>query len=71
MDGKVSVDFFIQLLLRHLHYDECYMDSLAIAYAKNNMVYFASITVDPKRDSIKALQAYSSNIVYLHPSGCF
>jgi protein SCO1/2 len=35
------------------------MDSLAQAWAKNKMVYFASITVDPERDSAKALMAYT------------
>jgi protein SCO1 len=35
------------------------MDSLAQAWAKNKMVYFASITVDPERDSVKALKAYT------------
>jgi protein SCO1/2 len=35
------------------------VDSLAQAWAKNKMVYFASITVDPERDSVKALKAYT------------
>ena len=35
------------------------IDSLVINYAKNKMVYFASITVDPARDSVKALNAYA------------
>lgn len=35
------------------------IDSLVINYAKNKMVYFASITVDPARDSVKALKAYA------------
>ncbi|MGZ3750775.1 MAG: SCO family protein [Mucilaginibacter sp.] len=35
------------------------MDSLAQAWAKNKMVYFASITVDPERDSAEALKAYA------------
>jgi protein SCO1/2 len=35
------------------------MDSLAQAWAKNKMVYFASITVDPQRDSVNVLKAYT------------
>lgn len=35
------------------------VDSLAQAWAKNKMVYFASVTVDPERDSIKALRSYT------------
>lgn len=35
------------------------MDSLAENYATNKMVYFASITVDPARDSVKVLNEYS------------
>ncbi|WP_454801653.1 SCO family protein [Mucilaginibacter phyllosphaerae] len=33
---------------------------LAYAYRKNPMVYFTSITVDPKRDTPEALKKYSS-----------
>jgi protein SCO1/2 len=36
------------------------MDSLAQAWAKNKMVHFASITVDPARDSVQAIKAYST-----------
>lgn len=36
------------------------MDSLAQAWAKNKMVHFVSITVDPARDSVQALKAYST-----------
>jgi protein SCO1 len=35
------------------------MDSLSKAWAKNKMVYFASITVDPDRDSAGVLKAYA------------
>lgn len=35
------------------------MDSLAKAWAKNKMVRFASITVDPERDSQNVLKEYS------------
>ncbi|MDB5022762.1 MAG: hypothetical protein JWP78_517 [Mucilaginibacter sp.] len=34
------------------------VDSLVQAWAKNKMVYFASVTVDPARDSVKALKTY-------------
>jgi protein SCO1/2 len=37
------------------------MDSLAQGWAKNTMVRFVSITVDPDRDSIAAIKAYSKN----------
>lgn len=39
------------------------VDSLAQAWAKNKMVYFASITVDPERDSVKALNNYAKKFV--------
>jgi len=35
------------------------MDSLSRAWAKNKMVYFASITVDPDRDTASVLKEYS------------
>jgi len=35
------------------------MDSLSRAWAKNKMVYFASITVDPDRDTAPVLKEYS------------
>ena len=41
------------------------MDSLAQAWAKNKMVYFASITVDPERDSVNALKTYTKKFVSL------
>jgi protein SCO1/2 len=42
------------------------ISKLAAGYAKNNMIYFASITVDPQRDSIGALKVYADkyNSVY-------
>jgi protein SCO1 len=36
------------------------LSQLAAIYAKNKMVYFASITVDPARDSVKALKKYAA-----------
>jgi protein SCO1/2 len=60
MDGKIFVvDFFYTHCPDVCNTMNGYMDSLAIAYAKNNLVYFASITVDPKRDSAKALNNYN------------
>jgi len=41
------------------------VDSLAQAWAKNKMVYFASVTVDPERDSIKALRSYTKKFASL------
>ncbi|MDB5155943.1 MAG: electron transport protein SCO1/SenC [Mucilaginibacter sp.] len=35
------------------------VNALLSDYAKNNMVYFASITVDPQRDSVSVLHKYS------------
>jgi protein SCO1 len=35
------------------------IDSLVVNYSKNKMVYFASVTVDPVRDSVKALSTYA------------
>jgi len=35
------------------------MDSLAVAWAKNKMVSYISITVDPNRDSADALKSYA------------
>ncbi|MFI5159978.1 MAG: SCO family protein [Sphingobacteriales bacterium] len=60
MDDKIFVvDFFYTHCPDVCSTINGYMDSLAIGYAKNNLVYFASITVDPKRDSAKALNNYS------------
>jgi protein SCO1/2 len=41
------------------------MDSLAQAWTKNKMVYFASITVDPERDSVTALKTYTKKFISL------
>ena len=38
------------------------MDSLAKAWAKNKMVRFASITVDPERDSVKCIEGIFKEI---------
>lgn len=48
-----------------------YADSLARNYANNNMVYFASITVDPKNDSSKALKSYSQKFADHGPKWLF
>jgi protein SCO1/2 len=37
------------------------VSQLASNYAKNKMVYFASVTVDPKRDSTGVLKKYADN----------
>ena len=72
MDGKIFVvDFFYTHCLDVCSTMNGYMDSLAVAYAKNNLVYFASITVDPKRDSAKALNAYSKQYSIHAPKRMF
>lgn len=38
------------------------INQLAANYADNKMVYFVSISVDPERDSVKALKIYANNI---------
>jgi protein SCO1/2 len=38
------------------------VDSLAVAYAKNKMVNFVSITVDPNRDSVGELKSYTDKL---------
>ena len=38
------------------------IDSLAANYAKNKMVYFVSITVDPTRDSEAVLKSYADKL---------
>lgn len=38
------------------------VDSLSANYAKNKMVYFATITVDPARDSVAALKSYAEKL---------
>jgi len=35
------------------------VDSLAVTYAKNKMVYFVSVTVDPQRDQGNVLKSYA------------
>src|ERR1700733_15958094 len=39
-----------------------HLNEVAAAYAKNKMVYFVSITVDPARDSVGALKKYAENL---------
>jgi protein SCO1 len=72
MDGKIFVvDFFYTHCPDICSTMNGYMDSLAIGYAKNNLVYFASITVDPKRDSTKVLNAYSKQYSIHAPKWLF
>jgi protein SCO1/2 len=59
-DGKIFVaNFFYTHCPTVCNEMNANMDSLAQAWAKNSMVYFASITVDPERDSVKALNSYA------------
>jgi protein SCO1/2 len=58
-DNKIFVaDFFYTHCPTVCNEMNANMDSLAQAWVKNKMVYFASITVDPQRDSVKTLKAY-------------
>jgi len=47
------------------------LSQLAASYAKNKMVYFASITVDPARDSVKALKNYAMGFKPAPPKWLF
>jgi protein SCO1/2 len=47
------------------------VDSLVQNYAKNKMVYFASITVDPDHDSVKALNSYAKKYGSPYPKWLF
>ena len=69
-DGKtVSANFFHdKVFVAAFFYSHCptlcntingYIDSLDRNYAKSKMVYFLSITIDPKRDSVGALRNYA------------
>lgn len=59
-DGKIFIaNFFYTHCPTVCNAMNANMDSLAQAWAKNSMVYFASITVDPERDSVKALNNYA------------
>ena len=59
-DGKIFIaDFFYTHCPSICTTMNANMDSLAQAWAKNKMVYFASITVDPDRDSVPALRGYA------------
>ncbi|HWD86477.1 MAG TPA: SCO family protein [Mucilaginibacter sp.] len=48
-----------------------FMDSLARNYAKEKMVDFVSITVDPKNDSVAALKKYSEQFADHGPKWLF
>jgi len=48
-----------------------YMDSLARNYVKSEMVRFVSITVDPQRDSVRALDSYSKKFDNFGPNWKF
>lgn len=47
------------------------INQLAASYAGNKMVYFVSISVDPDRDSVKALKNYASSIKPASPKWLF
>jgi protein SCO1 len=81
-DGKpVSFkNFEKKILVVNFFYANCptvcmqvnaHMDSLAVNYKKNKMLYFASVTVDPQRDNGKVLQAYANKSIQLSPKRLF
>jgi len=47
------------------------VDSLASGYAKNKMVYFVTITVDPARDSVSTLKSYAAGLKPKTPNWLF
>jgi len=47
------------------------IDSLAANYAKNKMVYFVSITVDPTHDSEAVLKTYANKLKLTTPNWLF
>ena len=59
-DGKIFIaNFFYTHCPNICTTMNANMDSLSRAWAKNKMVYFASITVDPDRDTAPVLKQYS------------
>lgn len=71
-DGKIFVaDFFYASCPTLCNTMNGYVDSLVQPYAKNNMVYFASITVDPSHDEVKALKAYADKFNAPYPKWRF
>src|SRR6201996_4690935 len=71
-DGKIIiVDFFYTHCPTVCNTINGYMDTLARNYAKNNLVYFASITVDPQRDSVKAIKNYAKTFTDHGPQWLF
>lgn len=47
------------------------VNDLAAAYAKNNMVYFISVTVNPKQDDVAALKKYAADFKPFPPKRLF
>jgi len=81
-DGKtVSLKTFEdKIFIADLFYTNCptvcntmnnYMDSLARNYAKNSMVEFVSITVDPQHDSETVLKTYREKFKDHNPKWMF
>ena len=59
-DGKIFIaNFFYTHCPNICTVMNANMDSLSRAWAKNKMVYFASITVDPDRDTATVLKEYA------------
>jgi protein SCO1/2 len=81
-DGKqVSLkNFYHKIFVADFFYTNCpgicrqmneNINELAANYAKSQMVYFVSITVDPARDSVPVLKAYSKTFKPLSPKWLF
>jgi len=62
---KYSCWFFLYSLPRCLRHDERIHGQPAIGYAKNNLVYFASITVSSEARFSKALENIAKHLVHM------
>ncbi len=65
------VNFFYTNCPTLCHTVNANVDSLSENYGKNNMVYFASVTVDPQRDKGKVLKAYADKNTPVSPKRLF
>jgi protein SCO1/2 len=65
------VNFFYTNCPTLCHTVNANVDSLSENYGKNKMVYFASVTVDPKRDHGKVLKDYANKNTPLSPKRLF
>ncbi len=72
LDGKIFIAGFFYTgcptVCGLMNKNVSYLDS---AYAKNKMLYFLSITVNPKQDDVAALKKYAAGFKYLSPKWLF